>query len=233
VVLAVIPARYGSTRLPAKALADIGGAPMVLRVWERVRSAPGVDRVLVATDDARIEACARAGGAEVVLTGSCASGTDRVAVAARDSGAEVVVNVQGDEPFVDPGDITRVATAVLAGASIATGASPLVGPPDDPSRVKVVVDSQGYALYFSRLPIPLGGPWLLHAGLYAFAAPTLQTLAALPPGGLEESERLEQLRWLAAGHRIQVVPVSGDGLAVDTAADLERARARFAANGGR
>jgi 3-deoxy-manno-octulosonate cytidylyltransferase (CMP-KDO synthetase) len=229
VVLAVIPARYASTRLPGKALADIGGVPMVVRVWERARLAPGVDRVLVATDDPRIADAVTTFGAEVVLTGPCASGTDRVAEAVRGLDADVVVNVQGDEPFLDPADVARVAAAVSAETPIATGGCPLLAEVDAPSRVKVVCNSAGEALYFSRLPIPLGGPWTLHVGLYAFAAPTLQALAALPPSGLEGSERLEQLRWMEAGHRLRVVPVHGPTLSVDTPADLVAARLRFAA----
>jgi 3-deoxy-manno-octulosonate cytidylyltransferase (CMP-KDO synthetase) len=230
-VLAVIPARMGSTRLPGKALADLGGAPMVVRVWERVRRAEGIDRVLVATDDDRIAAAVRARGGEAVMTGVCASGTDRVAEAARNSGALRVVNVQGDEPFVEPTDIARVAAAVSEGTPIATAAAPLVDGWDDPARVKVVCDDAGRALYFSRQPIPSGGPYRLHVGLYAFTAQALAAVAALPPGVLERTERLEQLRWLAAGYRIKVVAIPEGALSVDTPADLERARRRFARAG--
>ncbi len=224
-VLAVIPARYASTRLPGKALADLGGAPMVVRVWERVRRAEGIDRVLVATDDERIVAAVRARGGEVVMTGACVSGTDRVAEAARNSGARVVVNVQGDEPFVDPADITRVAAAVSDGTPIATASAPLTEGVEDPSRVKVVCDERGRALYFSRAPIPHGGPWRLHVGLYAFTAAALDAVAALPPSLLERAERLEQLRWLEAGYRIRVVSIPEGPLSVDTPDDLARARA--------
>ncbi len=227
-VLAVIPARLGSTRLPGKALADLGGAPMVVRVWERVRRAEGIDRVLVATDDERIAAAVRSRGGEAVLTGECASGTDRVAEAARNTGALRVVNVQGDEPFVEPADIARVAAAVTEATPIATAAAPLTEGVEDPARVKVVCDDAGRALYFSRLPIPSGGPWRLHVGLYAFTAQVLAAVAALPPAPLERSERLEQLRWLAAGYRIRVVSVPAGPLSVDTPDDLERARRRFA-----
>lgn len=230
-VLAVIPARMGSTRLPGKALADLGGAPMVVRVWERVRRAEGIDRVLVATDDDRIAAAVRARGGEAVMTGVCASGTDRVAEAARNSGALRVVNVQGDEPFVEPTDIARVAAAVSEGTPIATAAAPLVDGWDDPARVKVVCDDAGRALYFSRQPIPSGGAYRLHVGLYAFTAQALAAVAALPPGVLERAERLEQLRWLAAGYRIKVVAIPEGALSVDTPADLERARRRFARAG--
>lgn len=223
-VLVVIPARYASSRLPGKALADIGGAPMVVRVWERARRAEGIDRVLVATDDARIAAAVRERGGDVVITGTCESGTDRVAVAAAGSGARVVVNVQGDEPYVEPADIARVAAAVNEAWPIATAAAPLAEGAEDPSRVKVVCDASGSALYFSRSPIPSGGPFRLHVGLYAFTAEGLARVAGLPPSPLERSERLEQLRWLEAGMRIRVVPVPAGPVSVDTPADLERAR---------
>lgn len=226
-VLAVIPARYGSTRLPGKALADIGGAPMVVRVWERVRRAEGIDRVLVATDDARIAEAVRSRGGEAVMTADHASGTDRVAEAARASGALRVVNVQGDEPFVEPVDIARVAAAVSEAYPIATAAAPMVEDVSDPSRVKVVCDHAGLALYFSRAAIPYGGPWRLHVGLYAYTATVLQALTALPPSALERSERLEQLRWLEAGYRVRVVSVPNGPGSVDTPDDLYRAQALY------
>lgn len=232
-VLAVIPARFSSGRLPGKPLADIGGRPMVVRVWERVRRAQ-VDRVVVATDDARIGEAARAVGAEVVMTGECASGTDRVAAAAaqlRAAGVEarVVVNVQGDEPLLDPQAVDRVVAGLGQGASISTGATPLDADVENPARVKVVADDAGCALYFSRLPIPHGGPWRLHVGLYAFTAPALRRVAALPAHPLEAAERLEQLRWLAAGERIAVVDVPAPHPSVDTPEDLARVRALWAA----
>ena len=229
-VLAVIPARYTSERLPGKALVSIGGQPMVVRVWERVMRTPGVDRVMVATDDDRIAAAVLAVGGEVARTGVCASGTDRVAaaVAALDIAADVVVNVQGDEPLVDHEAIAAVVAGVDDRHPIATGAAPLDGNPADPARVKVVCDHEGSALYFSRQPIPTGGPWRLHVGLYAFTPAALRAVAALPPSGLERSESLEQLRWLEAGWRVRVVPVPAPFPSVDTPADLERVRALWA-----
>lgn len=229
-VLAIIPARYDSGRLPGKALADIGGKPMVVRVWERARRAEGVDEVWVATDDDRIAAAVEAEGGAVARTGPCASGTDRVAAAlGRRRGVRVVVNVQGDEPLIDPRTITAVAAEVARGAAIATAAAPYAGDPADPARVKVVVDRRGRALYFSRQAVPLRGPWLLHVGLYAFRPAALRRVAALDRSTLEESEGLEQLRWLEAGARVQVVPVPAPHPSVDTPADLERVRALWAA----
>lgn len=222
-VLAVIPARYDSVRLPGKALADIGGRPMVVRVWERARHA--ADEAVVATDDDRIEAACVAAGIRVVRTGPCENGTARVAEAARGfADARVVVNVQGDEPLVHPATIAAIAAGVTDDAPIATGVGPLADP-SDPARVKVVVGHDGRALYFSRLAIPAGGPWLQHVGVYAFAPAVLRDLAALPRSPLEESERLEQLRWLAAGLRIRAVPVEPPHPSVDTPADLDRVRA--------
>jgi 3-deoxy-manno-octulosonate cytidylyltransferase (CMP-KDO synthetase) len=208
---------------------------MIVRVWERAAMAR-VDRVVVATDDDRIADAARAAGAEVVLTGACATGTDRVAEAARrlrDEGLRptVVVNVQGDEPLLDPAAVDAVADRVRQGAPIATGAARLHGEVEahlSEARVKVVTDDAGRALYFSRLPIPLGGPWWQHVGLYAFAPAALDRVAALPPHALEASERLEQLRWLAAGEAIAVVPLAAPHPSVDTPADLDLVRRLWA-----
>jgi 3-deoxy-manno-octulosonate cytidylyltransferase (CMP-KDO synthetase) len=233
VVVAILPARMGSVRLVGKMLADLGGVPLIVRTWQRARAAVGVDRVVVATDDDAIAAACTAAGAEVVRTGECASGTDRVAAAAvaLDLRADdVVVNVQGDEPFVDPAHVAAIAAAVGPESPIATGAVPLADDPSDPARVKVVCDDHGRALYFSRQPIPSGGPFRLHLGVYAFRADALSAVAALPVAALESSERLEQLRWLAAGWPIRVVPLIGEPLSVDTFEDLARARARLSAS---
>lgn len=224
-VLAVLPARIGSTRLPAKALVDIHGAPMIVRTWERTRHAD-VDRVVVATDDARIADAVRSAGGEAVLTGDCQSGTDRVAAAALALGWEgPVLNVQGDEPMIDPDTISAVARAVRAGHAIATPATSLQGDPASRARVKVVVRADGRALYFSRSAIPSGGPFLLHLGVYGFQPEVLQALAGLPPSPLERSESLEQLRWLEAGHDVFVTLVSHSAPAVDTPDDLDHMRA--------
>jgi 3-deoxy-manno-octulosonate cytidylyltransferase (CMP-KDO synthetase) len=228
-VLAVLPARIGSTRLPAKPLADIHGEPMIVRTWERAKRA-NVDRVVVATDDARILDAVRRAGGEAILTGDCQSGTDRVAEAARQLRWEGgVLNVQGDEPLVDPDCISAVADAVRAGHPIATPATALVGDPLTRARVKVVVRADGRALYFSRAAIPSGGPYLLHLGVYGFQAAVLQALAALPPSGLEQAESLEQLRWLEAGYDLHICRVAHSAPAVDTPEDLDHMRATWRA----
>ena len=229
-VVAVIPARYAASRLPGKPLADIGGKPMVVRVWERVSAARGIDRVVVATDDHRIAAAVEKAGGEVQVTPECVSGTDRVAYVARALGAQVVVNVQGDEPFIEPEVVERVASGVGA---IQTAMVPLIGDPADPARVKVVHDVTGRALYFSRLAVPRGGPWMLHLGVYAFTAEVLDAIARLAPSDLERSEGLEQLRWMEAGFPVQMVRVDSGSLSVDTPDDLRRAQERWARENAR
>lgn len=200
---------------------------MIVRTWDRACRS-NVERVVVATDDDRIANAVRAAGGEVVMTGECTTGTDRVAAAARVLGwSGPTINVQGDEPMIDPDTISAVADAVRNGASIATAATGLVGDPHARARVKVVLRDDGRALYFSRSPIPVGGPHLLHLGVYGFQAAALQTVAALPVSWLEESESLEQLRWMAAGHDLQVVIVSHSSPAVDTAEDLDLLRATW------
>jgi len=243
---AVIPARYASTRLPGKPLADIAGRPMIQHVHERV-SASGAAEVIVATDDARVaEACARF-GAEVQMTSpSHASGTDRLAeVAARRgwSASDVVVNVQGDEPLLPPSLVRQVATLLNAdpGADLATLGTPIQSLEEflDPAVVKVVRRADARALYFSRAPIPwhrddapgglstqrnFGGAWR-HLGLYAYRVAALQRLAAAAPVPLEQAEKLEQLRALHLGMAISVgEALERPGPGVDTPADLERVR---------
>jgi len=235
--VAAIPARYASTRLPGKPLLDLGGRPMVEHVYRRAAAARGIGRVVVLTDDERIAAAVRAFGGEVELTpAECASGTDRIAWAARGWAAEIVVNVQGDEPLVDPRGIERL-VAHLAGepgdemATLAADAEE----PDlaEPSVVKVVVDRQGYALYFSRAPIPYprqaeGAAPLRHLGLYGYRRDALLRLATLPPSPLERRESLEQLRALENGIRIRVLPGAVPSPAVDTPEDAARVARRIA-----
>jgi 3-deoxy-manno-octulosonate cytidylyltransferase (CMP-KDO synthetase) len=235
--IAVIPARYASTRLPAKALADIGGMPMVARVLARARLAERVGRVVVATDDERIRAAAAAIG-EVVMTSALhTSGSDRVAEVAAASDCEIIVNVQGDLPLLDPRWIDLLVERITADPTIgmATIAVPVRSREEllDPNAVKVVCDSSGRALYFSRAPIPFHrddpagfGGTLHHVGLYAYRRATLLRFAALAPAPLEQTEKLEQLRALENGIGIGVVVIDDrPPLEVDTPADLERARA--------
>ena len=207
-------------------------------VVARARSASGVDVVVVATDDERIAVAAREAGAEVVVTGPAETGTDRVALAARVMlpRPTLVVNLQGDEPLIEPAAIEALVHAMNEGGSeMATMARPLdAGEWERPEVVKVVTDRNGNALYFSRAPIPARrdpGPSPLaraHVGMYAYTPAFLERFAALEPGRLEQEERLEQLRALEHGYRIRVVETTYRGFGVDTLQDLERARALMA-----
>jgi 3-deoxy-manno-octulosonate cytidylyltransferase (CMP-KDO synthetase) len=237
-IAVIIPARWGSQRFPGKPLADLAGRPVVAHVVERAREARGVSVVAVATDDERIARAAAAAGAEAFLTGAASTGTDRVAEAARrlTPAADVVVNLQGDEPLIEPGAVETLIAVMAGGAEMGTLARPLeAGEMERPQVVKVVTDLAGNALYFSRAPIPhrrAGGASPLaraHVGIYAFSAAFLQEFAALPPGRLEAEESLEQLRALEHGHRIRVADSAYRGFGIDTPEDLERARAILAA----
>ncbi len=226
--VAIIPARMGSTRLPGKALAEIGGTPMVVRVWQAASRAVAVERVLVATDDPRVVHAIEAVGGEAVLTPKFSTGTDRVAhVAARVAPDATIINVQGDMPFLDPLHVDALVARLRCAPSvgIATLAVPLVGAAQDPALVKVVCREDQRALYFSREPIPRGGPYRRHIGVYAFRAAALRAIAALPPGHLERAEDLEQLRWLEAGFDIAVEMVEHAHPGVDTVEQLTQARA--------
>jgi len=213
----------------------------VAHVVARARNARGVDVVLVATDDERIAEAARKAGAEAVVTGHVETGTDRVALAARSMlpRPTLVVNLQGDEPLIEPAAIEALVHAMDEGGSeMATMARPLAdGEWERPEVVKVVTDLNGNALYFSRAPIPArrvpGPPPLAraHVGMYAYTPAFLERFAALEPGRLEREEHLEQLRALEHGYRIRVVDTTYSGFGVDTEQDLERARALIAPGG--
>jgi 3-deoxy-manno-octulosonate cytidylyltransferase (CMP-KDO synthetase) len=240
-VAVIIPARWGAQRFPGKALADLAGRPLVAHVVERARKVRGVDDVAVATDDERIARAAERAGAAAILTGPAATGTDRVAEAARKlrPGAEVVVNLQGDEPLIEPEAVETLVAAMAGGAEMGTLARPLEpGEEERTQVVKVVTDLAGFALYFSRAPIPhrrAGGRSALaraHVGIYAFTAAFLQTFASLAPSRLEQEESLEQLRALEHGHRIRVADTTYRGFGIDTPEDLERARSILAAQRG-
>ncbi|MGA8649088.1 MAG: 3-deoxy-manno-octulosonate cytidylyltransferase [Xanthobacteraceae bacterium] len=235
--LILIPARMAATRLPGKPLADIAGAPMIVHVLRRAQAA-AVGPVVVATDSPEIEAAVRqAGGRAVITRADHASGSDRVFEALGtidpDGRAAMVINVQGDLPTLAPGDI-RAALALLAdqAVDIGTVAAEItrVEERDDPSVVKVVGSPVGpsrlRALYFTRATAPYGeGPLYHHIGLYAFRRPALERFVKLPPSPLEKREKLEQLRALEAGLRIDVAIVDTAPLGVDTPEDLARARA--------
>lgn len=233
-VVAVIPARHASTRFPGKMLALIAGQPLIRRVWEQVRQCHRVGRVIIATDHAEIETAAREFGAEVVMTDPhLPSGTDRVAAAVRDLEAEWILNVQGDEPLIDPGVLDTL-VASLGPCPMATLARQRTDDEGyrDPNQVKVVSSSDGRALYFSRSPIPFdrdgaGTPWWHHIGVYAYRAEALQRLVSLPPSDLEVTEKLEQLRALQNGIAIQVIPTTFEAIGVDTPEDVARVEARL------
>jgi 3-deoxy-manno-octulosonate cytidylyltransferase (CMP-KDO synthetase) len=233
-ILAVIPAREGATRFPGKPLADLDGRPIVQWVHEAAAACPAFDEVIVATETERIaEAVRRFGGAVEMTSPEHPSGTDRVAeVAQRHEEADVVVNVQGDQPFATPEMLTALVDPYLSGESppMATLACPLADPAgwDDPNVVKVVCDRQGYALYFSRSPIPHrdeGEPidGLHHLGLYAFTRETVLRFPQLEQTELERRERLEQLRALEHGIGIRVSMTDRPVLEVNTPEDLQRA----------
>jgi 3-deoxy-manno-octulosonate cytidylyltransferase (CMP-KDO synthetase) len=234
-VAVIIPARYGATRFPGKPLAELAGQPLIAHVITRARAARGVDVVAVATDDARIARAAEAAGGRAIMTGEAATGTDRVAQAARKltPRPELVVNLQGDEPLIEPAAIeTLVAAMDSSGADMGTLARPLdPGELDRPQVVKVVTDLRGNALYFSRAAIPhrrAGGQSPLaraHVGIYAFTAAFLERFTSLAPGRLEAEESLEQLRALEHGFSIRVADTAYRGFGIDTPEDLERARA--------
>jgi 3-deoxy-manno-octulosonate cytidylyltransferase (CMP-KDO synthetase) len=225
-------------RFPGKALADVRGKPLIQHVWRRARLLTTVDRVVVATDDERIAAAVREFGGTVVLTSPThPSGTDRVAEAMRGEHADLVVNLQGDEPLFDAKAVDELVRLMTEDASIDMGtlAHPIrdANEREDLNATKVVLDQAGNALYFSRAPIPFRrqaglAPTLRHIGIYVFRAAFLQRFAALPPTPLERTETLEQLRALEHGVRIRVLVTPHASLGVDTPADLARLVAHLA-----
>ena len=234
-VVAIIPARYHSSRLPGKALADIAGRPMIEHVYRRAAAATAVTSVMVATDDERILEAVRAFGGVACLTSSHhQSGTDRLAEVAAELSCDVIVNVQGDEPLIEPAMIDEAVEPLLVDPMVvmSTLRRQIADPAElhNPNVTKVVVDREGYALYFSRTPIPYvreGAPparaWR-HVGLYVYRRDLLLQLAGLAPTELERSESLEQLRALENGIRILAVETQHDSIGVDTPDDLERVR---------
>jgi 3-deoxy-manno-octulosonate cytidylyltransferase (CMP-KDO synthetase) len=239
-IVAIIPARYQSTRFPGKPLADIAGRPMIEHVYRRAAAAEGVGAVVVATDDARIMLTVEGFGGIVRMTRSIhRTGTDRIAEVAQDLECDIVVNVQGDLPLLEPGMVAQVVQPLERdpAARMSTLRRLITDPADynNPNVVKVVVDQEGRALYFSRSPLPfvrasifeaagLGLPAYKHIGLYAYRRDFLLTLTALPQTPLEVAESLEQLRVLEHGFRIHTVETQYESIEVDTPEDIERVR---------
>lgn len=233
--VAVIPARYASTRLPGKPLLDICGKPLIQHVWETVSRARGLDEVVVATDDMRIAHAVQAFGGKVCMTSpDCRSGSDRVREVAASLAADVYVNVQGDEPLLEASAIERLRDVFTEDASVqvATLCSRISEEQArSPHQVKVVRDHAGNALYFSRAPLPFvresgeSTEFLGHVGIYAYRTDALRGFASLPFSPLERAEKLEQLRFLQAGIPVRVLEVPPMGVGVDTPEDLERVRA--------
>lgn len=236
-ILGVIPARFASTRFPGKPLADIAGKSMIQRVYEQCLKSNSLDKLLVATDDERIATHVRGFG-EVVMTSSThPSGTDRCREASQLSGEtfDYVINIQGDEPFIDPSQIDLLANLLDGKTELATLAKKIEDEEQihDPNVVKVVTDVHGTALYFSRNPVPYqrssnGKPWVelhsyyKHIGIYAYRTDVLDRITQLPVSPLERSESLEQLRWLENGYRIRVANTELETRGIDTPEDLER-----------
>ena len=237
-VVAVIPARYGSTRLPAKPLADICGKPMIQWVYEKAKKSKLCTRVFIATDDERIAQVVRSFGGEVILTSvDIQSGTDRMAVVASQVSGDIFVNVQGDEPLIDSSAIDLAIQPVIDGKFDLTSLCVPIKSIEDLENknvVKVIVDDHHRALYFSRYPIPYSrvtpqeakAPFLCsqHVGLYVYRRKALETVSALPACDLERAESLEQLRAMKTGIAIGVFPTDFESVGVDTQEDLEKVR---------
>lgn len=236
-ILGVIPARFASSRFPGKALAPLAGKPMLQHVFERASQARYLTRLVIATDNEEIAAAARAFGAPVRMTrADHPSGTDRAAEVASADKAGLVVNIQGDEPLIDPAAIDAAILVLLESPAIPMGTlKKCIEEPSEihnPNVVKVVTDRQGNAIYFSRCPIPYareqGGTYYKHIGLYVYRREFLLDYPRLPAGVLERTERLEQLRALENGFTIRVAETDYESLGVDTPEDLERVAALYA-----
>jgi 3-deoxy-manno-octulosonate cytidylyltransferase (CMP-KDO synthetase) len=241
-ILGVIPARYASSRFPGKALVEISGKTMLEHVWERASQARYLTGLVIATDDERIRAAAEGFKARVVMTrADHASGTDRVAEAASASNAQVVVNIQGDEPLIDPAAIDAAVLGMLEAEDVPMGTLKKrierAEEIHNPNVVKVVTDSAGDAIYFSRSAIPFareaGDPvsYFKHIGLYVYQRDFLLAYPELKVGPLERAERLEQLRAIESGYKIRVVETEYESLGVDTPEDWKHVSALFEMKG--
>lgn len=239
-IVAVIPARWSSTRLKGKVLADINGKPMIQHVWERVKKAHEVDEVIVASDKEKVlKAVESFGGTAMFTSPEQPSGTDRLAEVAGSVEADVFINIQADEPMIHPLMVDELAQVFQyeRNVQMATLIKRINDPGEiaDPNVVKAVVDRKGYALYFSRSPIPyiwdkqsgsedISGRYFKHIGLYSYTKDFLFTYTNLPKSTLEEEEKLEQLRALEHGYKIRTIQTQYETIGVDTQEDLERVR---------
>lgn len=237
-IIGIIPARYASTRFPGKPLIDIDGKSMIMRVVDQARKAKRLSAVVVATDDERIAEHVKAFGAEVVMTREDhPSGTDRCYEALMNYGSsfDYVINIQGDEPFIDPAQIDELAAVCNGETELATQMIPVDSHEVlfDKGEVKIVLNTKNEALFFSRMVIPyikgvdekqwhLHHPYFRHVGMYAYRTDVLQALTKLKPSALEMAESLEQLRWLEHGYKIQLVQTTFDSHCVDTPEDVEK-----------
>ena len=230
--VAVIPARYASTRFPGKPLAEIAGRPMIEHVYRRAADARGVDAVVVATDDERVASAVERFGGIARMTGSHhRTGMDRIAEVARDLHCSIVVNVQGDEPLIDIATVDALIDLLREhGTEMATMACPLTSDEELQARdvVKVVIDERGNALYFSRAPIGSRDTALRHIGVYAYRRSAIERFVSLPPAPLERAESLEQLRALHHGFRIAVYQTARPHLGVDRPEDVARVESELA-----
>lgn len=238
-ILGVVPARYASTRFPGKPLVPLAGKPLLQHVWERACRARRISRLVIATDDERIASAARGFGAEVAMTrADHLSGTDRIAEVAAACQESIIVNIQGDEPFIEPAAIDTAVGCLLDDPECRMATlKKRISDPDElhnPNVVKVVTSAAGSALYFSRFSIPYQrgtpAPVFKHIGLYVYRRELLLDYSSLPVGPLEEAEKLEQLRALENGIAIRVAESEYDTLGVDTPEDLARAEALLASS---
>lgn len=230
-IIGIIPARYDSVRLPGKPLADINGKPMIQHVYESAKRSALLSRFIVATDSSLIyDAVLKFGGEAIMTSSSHNSGTERIAEAIKNIEADIIVNIQGDEPFIDASNIDMAVKPLINGKDILLSTLAIrftkLDDVKDPNKVKVVFDKNNIAMYFSRSVIPYGTgkEYYKHIGLYVYRKEFLNDISNLKKSKLEESEKLEQLRFLDNGYRIKVVVTDKDSVSVDTEEDLEVVR---------
>lgn len=236
-IVGVIPSRYASSRLPGKPLLDIGGKPMIQRVYEQAAKSQSLQDVVVATDDSRIMDCVSNFGGKAMMTSpSHSNGTERCAEIATILEADYYVNIQGDEPFIHPEQIDQLCSILDGDTQIGTLVKEIsdLDILDDPSKMKVVLNSVNEAIYFSRSCVPFvrdheKSKWLdhhtfyKHIGIYAYRSGILREVTKLPPTSLEQAENLEQLRWIENGYRIKVAKTEFESTGIDTQTDLDKA----------